>query len=228
MISKQEVMSLTRDEGMKIAVTVELKNKKTIEFMREDENNYSGLLHQYRFNHTALDDIFEKATDGHGILEGLKSIDEFIVYGNLTDEEVEQLYEQFNSIHSIGDVVKIIIQETTGYDPGMGVDYEKYVYVFSSLSLKNSDYEIENGILKNAPMKGDLVIPEGITKIPDSFFCAFDLDYAAHAKKAKIKSVVIPEGVTKICRHAFSFQDKLIKVQFPSTLKEIEEGAFKD
>ena len=220
MISKQEMMYLS--DGMKIAVTIILKNKQTIEFVREDENNYSGLL----TNQTALDKIFEKATDGQGILEGLKTIDKHFVYWDLSNEEAEQLNEKFNSIKSIGDVLKIVIQESTVYDPSDGVYYKKYEHTFSFLSYTDADYKIENGVLKKAPKKGDLVIPCGIKTIPCDFFNAFDIFPPDHAKKAQLRSVVIPEGVTRIGEDAFREQDKLISVQFPSTLEEIDDGAF--
>ncbi len=142
MISKQEITDFL-SEGMRIAVTVILKNEKEIEFVREDENDYNGFLSEYRYNQAALDKLFEKATDGQGILEGLKSIDEYFLYWDLTDREVEQLNEEFNSIHSIDDVTKIVIQEATVYDPSMGVDYEKYEYcftIFNEVKVKKENY----------------------------------------------------------------------------------------
>ena len=221
MISKQKVTDFL-SEGMRIAVTVVLKNKKEIEFVREDENDYKGFLSEYRYNQAALDKLFEKATDGQGILEGLKSINDSFMYWDLTDEEIEQLNEEFNFIHCIDDVTKIVIQEATVYDPGMGVDYEKYEYCYSSFNYTIADYKIENGILRKGPKKGDISIPVGTKEIAGQAF--FSKEYGV--SKGQLTSVTIPEGVTRIGSMAFCGQNRLKKVHFPSTVTSIDTYAF--
>ena len=151
MMRKQELMN--QGEGMAIAVTVVLKNRKDIEFVRYDENDYHGILHDYRNNQAALDRIFEKSTNGRDILEGLKAINEYFVYWDLTDKEEEQLNEEFDSIQNIGDVTKIVIQEATRYDSADAADYEKYEYYYSSFNYSYFDFKIEDGVLRRGPRK---------------------------------------------------------------------------
>ena len=83
----------------------------------------------YKYNQGALDEIFEKAKDGPSLFEGLKSIDDYFLYWDLTAKEEEKLNQEFNSIQSISEIENIVIQEATAYDPGMETDYLKYEFV---------------------------------------------------------------------------------------------------
>ncbi|MBQ8356404.1 MAG: leucine-rich repeat protein [Clostridia bacterium] len=81
----------------------------------------------------------------------------------------------------------------------------------------NSDFEIENGILKKYNGTAScVVIPDGVTVIDRAF-----------ARCDTLEEVTIPEGVTCIGRSAFYACSNLRKVSFPSTLKSIDTGAFR-
>ena len=89
--------------------------------------------------------------------------------------------------------------------------------VFTIALASDSDFSIENGVLKRYwGTGGTLVIPDGVTEI-DSF---------AFANLSKPTTIVIPEGVTNIEPYAFSSQRKLVGVTLPSTLKSIGDDAF--
>ncbi len=65
-------------------------------------------------------------------------------------------------------------------------------------------------------LTGDLVIPEGVTKISRQSFCNCD----------GITSVTIPEGVTSIGEKAFYECKSLVSVTIPAGVTEIGESAF--
>lgn len=77
---------------------------------------------------------------------------------------------------------------------------------------------VVGGVLHQCKMKGDLTITPGIKKIPRSI---------AHVSMdGKLRSAQIPEGVEEIEEHAFSGQDQLLAVRFPTSLKKIGKNAF--
>lgn len=83
--------------------------------------------------------------------------------------------------------------------------------------LAESPLLIINGILiDGTTAAGDVVIPDGVTRILGS---AFKLNKA-------ITSVVIPEGVERIGSGAFQSCDALTSAVLPESLKVIEQSAF--
>ena len=81
----------------------------------------------------------------------------------------------------------------------------------------NSDFVIENGVLKkyNGP-GGDVVIPEGVTRIENQSFY----------NCTSLTSVTLPESVTSIGHHAFQYCTGLIRITIPDRMTEIENAAF--
>lgn len=78
-----------------------------------------------------------------------------------------------------------------------------------------SDFIIENGVLTQyVGPGGDVVIPEGVTKIGNSVFAYTD-----------VRSIVIPEGVTEIGMGAFSGL-ALCNITLPHSLTRIGAHAF--
>ena len=99
----------------------------------------------------------------------------------------------------------------------LNIDFEKsysennnYIYMYS-----NPMYYAEN-IYLNGNKVTDLVIPEGITAIPD---------YAFYNWKS-LRSVTIPEGVTTIGDYAFSDCDWLLSLTIPKSLSSVGESIF--
>ncbi|MBM6938895.1 leucine-rich repeat domain-containing protein [Pseudoflavonifractor phocaeensis] len=82
----------------------------------------------------------------------------------------------------------------------------------------NSDFVIENGILKKyAGPSGDVVIPEGVITI----------GYSAFSDCTGLTSVTIPDSVKEIGHFAFSNCTGLTSVTIPNGVKEIGGSAFK-
>ena len=85
--------------------------------------------------------------------------------------------------------------------------------------MSESDFEIENGVLKKYVGKGGVVsIPKGVTEIGKQAF-----NYCG-----SLKSVSIPEGVEKIGYGTFEGCGSLESVSIPESVKEISFAAFKD
>ncbi|MCR5507881.1 MAG: leucine-rich repeat protein [Lachnospiraceae bacterium] len=66
-------------------------------------------------------------------------------------------------------------------------------------------------------LTGEIVIPEGVTEIPDELFRA-----------TKITKISFPDGVTSIGRSAFEECKQLEEVRFPAELKTIGYNAFRE
>ena len=80
-----------------------------------------------------------------------------------------------------------------------------------------NDFIIENGVLiKYKGKGGDVVIPEGVTKIGNEVFRG----------KKKITGVVVPEGVREIGGFAFCDCIKLERILLPQSLEMVRMGAF--
>ena len=80
-----------------------------------------------------------------------------------------------------------------------------------------SDFIIENGVLKKyIGSDGDIVIPEGVSKIDD---------FAFLQSRSNIRSISIPEGVVAI-GESLSQCPNLISVSIPSSLKTVDNLAF--
>lgn len=63
----------------------------------------------------------------------------------------------------------------------------------------------------------ELVIPEGITEIPDQTF----------VNCKSLEKLIIPEGVQRIGSSAFLFCENLKEITLPASLQSIDEGAFR-
>jgi len=83
--------------------------------------------------------------------------------------------------------------------------------------MTENQFVIVNGILIGTGVcTGDIVIPDGVTSIPDNMF-NFNRD---------ITSVVIPDGVTDIGTFAFLYCYSLASVTIPDSVRNIGDGAF--
>ena len=95
-----------------------------------------------------------------------------------------------------------------------------------NLHIRSADGEYEL-------MPPDLVIPEGVTSIPDGAFIGCDMKSVtipgsvtsigrcSFSKCARLTSVTIPESVTKIGEEAFSLCGSLQNLELPRNLKSI-------
>ena len=84
-----------------------------------------------------------------------------------------------------------------------------------------NDFIIENGVLtKYVGPGGDVVIPDGVTKIAGNY------SSGAFSDNGYLISVVIPDSVTTIEAYAFSGCSNLRKVTLPNHTVEIGEAAF--
>ncbi len=83
-------------------------------------------------------------------------------------------------------------------------------------SAQNSDFEIENGVLKKYKgAGGDVVIPDGVTEIGVESF-----------KDSKVTSITLPNSVTKIGVRAFCMCGSLKGVTIPNSVTSIDDSAF--
>ena len=81
-----------------------------------------------------------------------------------------------------------------------------------------SDFIIENGVLtKYVGPGGDVVIPEGVTRIRDSAFY----------RCVDVSDITIPDGLTEIGAFAFDKCEKLTKLTMPDTIPTIGACAFR-
>lgn len=81
-----------------------------------------------------------------------------------------------------------------------------------------------NGILVDGTaLKGEVVIPDTVTKIVDEAFTSSLMD-----ENTTLKKVTLPEGLTKVDYHAFADCTALETVILPESLKYIEMSAFKN
>ena len=92
-----------------------------------------------------------------------------------------------------------------------------------------SDFIIENGVLtKYIGPGGDVVIPEGVTEIGVAAFCSVEKinGYTAIDPVCDITAISFPVGLKKIGKQAFFRHKHINRLEFPETLKTIENGAF--
>ncbi len=75
-----------------------------------------------------------------------------------------------------------------------------------------------NNLYLSGSLITDLIIPEGVTRIPDFAF----------RNQSSITSVTIPSGVTSIGDHAFSGCSGLTDIEIPSSITSIEVSVFED
>ncbi len=120
--------------------------------------------------------------------------------------------------------------------PAEGVIAEEGVQLVS----EDSDFEIENGVLKKYNGSGgDVVIPAGVTVIGDEAFkdCRSLISVTLPDSVTKIGceafqgcqsliSVTVPDSVTEIGVTAFSNCESLISFTIPSSVTKIESGTF--
>ncbi len=92
-------------------------------------------------------------------------------------------------------------------------------FSYSSVSSFTSNpLYYAKGFYVNDTLIEDLVIPNGITAVPDGAFCGY----------SGLKSVTIPEGVTKVEMGAFKACDGLNSVDLPESLTTIGGNAFEN
>jgi hypothetical protein len=113
--------------------------------------------------------------------------------------------------------------------------------------MGDNDFEIKDGVLvKYNGVGGDVVIPEGVTKIGDCAFRASGIQlrkcediksitipkgvtgigWSAFGGCAGLTNIIIPEGITKIEKYVFAKCESLVGIQIPKKVKEIENCAF--
>jgi len=142
--------------------------------------------------------------------EGLTSIgaNAFQLCGSLTDLTIPA------SVTNLTSKVGGLIGNALGY----------YSNASSVKFAEGSSFAIQDGILYNETEMmailsedlGDVVIPDGVTEIPEGFFLNQDT----------LTSIVIPEGVTEIPYEAFAGCVNLKKVQLPEGVTTIGDYAF--
>ena len=103
-----------------------------------------------------------------------------------------------------------------------------------------NDFVIENGVLiKYQGPGGDVVIPDGVTRIDDMAFTGCtsltsvvipegvtSIGWTAFWRCSSLASVVIPKGVTSIGGMAFSDCTSLTSVVIPDSVRSIGDSAF--
>ena len=83
--------------------------------------------------------------------------------------------------------------------------------------MRKRDFVLKKGVLeKYTGAGGDVVIPEGVTKI----------DIQAFENCESLTGVIVPEGVTRIEYAAFRHCVNLTRVELPNTLTDIGSDAF--
>ncbi|MBE6957981.1 MAG: leucine-rich repeat domain-containing protein [Ruminococcaceae bacterium] len=102
-----------------------------------------------------------------------------------------------------------------------------------------NDFVIENGVLtKYTGPGGNVVIPEGVTKIGSKAFWGCEsmtavtipegvtsIDFGAFWECTGLKEITIPEGVTTIGEYAFTWCRNLTKIVLPKSIEMIDCGA---
>ena len=96
------------------------------------------------------------------------------------------------------------------------VDSEN-AYYFSQDGILYKTWE-KNFLYVPLNLKGNIVIPEGVTKIPEALF----------ANHSKITSVTIPSTVSSIGAFAFGSCKGLVSITIPSSVTRIDVSAFLD
>lgn len=105
----------------------------------------------------------------------------------------------------------------------------------------NNVTEIEEYCFFNCGFQGELIIPEGVTDIPNQ--CFHNNSFTTIIFPSSLKTIggsafnnisrlttplVFPEGMVSIGERAFSYCRQLQGVDFPSTLQSIQSNAFDD
>lgn len=143
------------------------------------------------------------------------------------EENVQQAISDFNSIKSAIETRGAI---TIGNTPTK--EYGDFI-----LAIPVEDiYEVFNKFLLNEGI-GELVFPEGLTAIPNSFclkkksltgivFPSSLLTVGSSAfHSCQISTLVIPKGITTLGQYSFGF-GVLEKITLPNTLTSIDDTAF--
>ena len=111
--------------------------------------------------------------------------------------------------------------------PNIRVTYKGHVYTaanigglyinMSDFDIVDNDFEIKNGVLMvYNGTGGDVVIPNGVTKIGDKAF--YDC--------SSLTSITIPDSVTVIGIEAFCDCESLASITIPDSVTVIGHGAF--
>lgn len=88
------------------------------------------------------------------------------------------------------------------------IDFENY---------ESSPFASEAHLYINGDLATNVVVPEGVTKIP---YCAFAYE--------SLETIVLPEGITIIEDGAFSCGYNLVSVNIPDSVTFIGDGAFRN
>lgn len=118
-------------------------------------------------------------------------------------------------------------------------DLAGYLNIEFGNEYSNPMYYANKLYLNNKRVAGDLIIPDGVTKIP---VCAFDgcdsltsitipdsvtsISNRAFEGCSGITSIAVPENVTSIGKDAFNGCDSLTRVTIPDSVTSIGEKAF--
>ncbi len=125
---------------------------------------------------------------------------------------------------TIPENVTDVVTDLDAYQGILNVDYSSYQSPFIKLIIKNKDLikEDQSGsirIFSQLSGANSIVLPEGITEIPNQLF----------SNSSRLNEVIIPEGVIKIGSSVF-FEgfggESGFKVILPKSLKRIEDMAF--
>lgn len=85
-----------------------------------------------------------------------------------------------------------------------------------SEEISDDDFVIKDGVLKFAPNKPNVIVPEGVTSIGEDAFANCNL----------VESVTIPDSVTSIGNYAFENCSNLTNIDIPESVESIGISAF--
>lgn len=141
------------------------------------------------------------------------------------------VYTFNNSGHFTGDLV--LPEKMTSVGP-----FSFNETTFSGRLILNNCVEYADHAFWSCGFVGELVIPEGVTAIPEMCFygnrfvsISFpeslrSISFAAFDGSNISKPLVFPEGLVSIGERAFGYCDQLPSIEFPSTLQFIGQNAF--
>lgn len=126
--------------------------------------------------------------------------------------------------------VNDLIEKYTGKEVDKKLPDDFYVYEDTEKTILvgiNSDYLVQGTDTASNNMKEGVKVAslKPIVIADDTGNTPEDKYYTVKYNEEKITKMTIPEGVVKICENAFSYH-LITEVVLPSTLKEIEKGAF--